>query len=126
MTACRRQTIPYPPLRLVIANPHAARRLMPLRELERRLTGLERCLGGRHSDPRQRADLLRQRALIAKILATRLTAPTQARRLEQELRWLAPRAAEPAPTPLAWLVQRMRAVLRHMDPPPQPSRLAGL
>lgn len=125
MSACRQQTIPYPPLRLVIANPHAARRLMPLRELERRLTGLEQGLGRRHSDPRQRVDLLRQRALIAKILATRLTAPIQARRLEQELRWLAPRAAEPTPTPLAWLVRRMRAVLRHMGPPPQPSRLAG-
>ncbi|WP_028795383.1 hypothetical protein [Thalassobaculum salexigens] len=99
MTACRKETTPHPLPRLVADNPKAARLLMPLRDLERRLSVIDRGLARRGLSPSARTALRHQRALIAAILAARLTAPDRARRLEQELRWLAPRIPAPTPTP---------------------------
>lgn len=89
---------PRPLLRLVASNPNAFRPLMSLRELELRLAVIERRLHRPAGDQEIRTAQLRQRHLIAEILATRLLDPARARRLEQELRWLA-RADADAPPP---------------------------
>ena len=130
MTACRRETIQQPRLRLVTDNPKGYRPLMPLRELEARLADIDR---GLRTAPDARPELLRQRALINAVLATRLTAPHQARRLEQRLRWLTPRlssAVTPAPGPLARLLHRLHAVLgvatSQSAAPHTPQRLARI
>ena len=133
MTACRTDTPQPPPLRLVTANPHAARRLMPLRELERRLSAIDRGLACRCGPPERRADLRRQRELVAAILAVRLSMPERARRLEQRLRWLAPWPDAPAPTRATGMGARMRAgmrggmqaALRALTPVTGPARMAG-
>lgn len=111
MTACPRETISNARLRLVTDNPKAGRPLMPLRELEIRLADIDR---GLHSTLPGQADLLRQRELIAAILANRLTAPDLARRLEHRLRWMTPRmsaSVTPAPSLFARLLHRLHAAL---------------
>lgn len=109
MTACRKDT-PLPHrLRLVSVNPTAGARLMPLRELEYRLAAIDRGLRGGEPDSATRTELRRQRTLITAILATRLSAPDQARRLEHRLRWLAPRIPlVPAPGLVARLLCRLQ------------------
>ena len=80
-------------LRLVAGNPAANRRLMPIGELDARLKEIDRILSRgsadpRNADPALRDTLLRQRNVIRCELAARPFNPAQARRCEQQLRWL--------------------------------------
>ncbi|MDF1792782.1 MAG: hypothetical protein P1U88_12775 [Thalassobaculaceae bacterium] len=109
------QTKCRPTLRLVAANRLRFRPLMPLRELERRLAGIERRLRCAGTPPQDRASQLLQRDLIAAILATRLLEPARARRIEQKLRWLSRHDDDRArpETVFARIGHWMRAVLSH-------------